>query len=134
MKEIKIGGKKFKLAFGYAVVAKGGIVKKFMDMQSMFEEDTADMSEGIEKMMSTLDELLLAALQKYHSNEYGYEVRTGHGHDEALEKVDDLLDKYFDSEDADPLGLIGELSEELENNGFLHHLLRQVGAEQTENE
>lgn len=129
MKEIKIGNKKYKLQYGYAVVAKGGIVKNLLEMQDMLDNSDGDMSGVIEKIMGTLDELLLAALQKHHSNEFGYSVRTGNGHDEALEKVDDLLDKYFEDENNDPLALIADLSEELENNGFLRQLLR--GADQT---
>jgi len=129
MKEIKIGNKKYKLQFGYAVVAKGGIVKNLLEMQDMLDGTDGDMSNVIEKIMGTLDELLLAALQKYHSNEFGYSIRTGNGHDEALEKVDDLLDKYFEDENNDPMALIADLSEELENNGFLRQLLR--GMDQT---
>ena len=133
MKEIKIGNKKYKLQYGYAVVAKGGIVKKMLELQDMFDGSSdLDMSEGIERMMATLDELLLAALQKNHADEFGYSIRTGNGHDQALEKVDELLDKYLDSEDADPMWLIGELSEELENNGFLRHMLRAVTETETE--
>ena len=133
MKEIKIGNKKYKLQYGYAVVAKGGIVKKMLELQDMFDGSAdLDMSEGLEKMMGTLDELLLAALQKNHADEFGYSVRTGNGHDQALEKVDELLDKYLNSEDADPMWLIGELSEELENNGFLRHMLRAVTETETE--
>lgn len=129
MKEIKIGNKKYKLQYGYAVVAKGGIVKNLLEMQDMLDGTDGDMSNVIEKIMGTLDELLLAALQKYHSNEFGYSIRTGNGHDEALEKVDDLLDKYFEDENNDPMALIADLSEELENNGFLRQLLR--GMDQT---
>lgn len=130
MKEIKIGNKKYKLQFGYAVVAKGGIVKKLVQLQSLFDEGNVEttFADNLETMMGCLDELLLAALQKHHSDEYGYSVRTGNGYAEALEKVDALLDKYLDNDDADPLGLIGDLSEELENNGFLHHILRQINA------
>ena len=134
MKEIKIGNKKFKLQFGYAVVAKGGIVKKLLQLQELFDAGEKDaestFADNLETMMGCLDELLLASLQKYHADEFGYSVRTGNGHDEALEKVDALLDKYLDSDDANPLELIGELSEELENNGFLHHILRQINGEQ----
>jgi hypothetical protein len=130
MKEITIGKKKYKLAFGYAVVAKGGIVKKLIELQELFSQDeenpNIDMSDNIEKMMGCIDELLLASLQKYHADDFWYSVRTGNGHDEALEKVDALLDKYLDAEDADPIALIGILSDELENNGFLHHILRQA--------
>lgn len=129
---MKIGNKKYKLQFGYAVVAKGGIVKKLVQLQNIFdaseENAEATFADNLETMMGCLDELLLAALQKNHSDEFGYSVRTGHGHDEALEKVDNLLDKYLESEDANPLQLIGDLSDELENNGFLHHILRQMNA------
>lgn len=125
--ELKIGKKTYKLQFGYAVVARGGITKKLLDMQDMFDENNeqANLSDGLEKMMGTLDELMLAALQKNHADEFGYQVRTGNGHDEALEKVDALLDTYLDQEDADPMTLITDLTEELENNGFLRHILRQ---------
>ena len=127
--ELKIGKKTYKLQFGYAVVARGGITKKLLDMQDMFDENNeqASLSDGLERMMATLDELMLAALQKNHADEFGYSVRTGNGHDEALEKVDALLDSYLDQDDADPMELIGSLTEELENNGFLRHILRQEG-------
>jgi hypothetical protein len=126
MTEVKIGNKKYKLQFGYAVVAKGGIVKKLIELENLFDGEDVDFSSNLETIMGTLDELLLAALQRNHSDEFGYTVRTGNGHDEALQKVADLLDKYLDSEDADPMGLITILTEELQNNGFLHHLLRQI--------
>lgn len=128
MKEIKIGNKKYKLQFGYAVVAKGGIVKKLIELQELFSDgqQNAFADDSIEAMMGCLDELMLAGLQKNHSDEFGYQVRSGNGHDEALEKVDALLDKFFESEDSDPIALISDLSEELENNGFLRQLLRQA--------
>lgn len=124
MKELKVGKKTYKLQFGYAVVAKGGIVKRLIKLEEMSEN--TDFSDSIEDMMGCLDELLLAALQKNHSDEFGYQVRTGNGHDEALDKVDKLLDTYLDSDDADPLGLINDLSDELADNGFLHHMLRKM--------
>lgn len=127
MKEIKIGNKKYKIQFGYAVVAKGGIVKKLIEVQDLFSDQESEFSnDTIETMMGCVDELLLAGLQKNHADEFGYHVRSGNGHDEALEKVDALLDKYFESEDSDPIALIADLSEELENNGFLRQLLRQA--------
>lgn len=129
MKEIKVGNKKYKLQYGYAVVAKGGIVKSLIEMQDMMDGAENELSGVIETIMGTLDELLLAALQKHHSNEFGYSVRTGNGHDEALEKVDELLDKYFEDEENDPMALIADLSEELENNGFLRQLLRTEQSE-----
>jgi len=133
MKEIKIGNKKYKLQFGYAVVAKGGIVKKLIDLENVFSASNEDdIGDNVEKIMGCLAELFLAALQKNHSDEFGYQVRSGNGHDEALEKVYDLLDKYFDSEDANPMALISDLSNELENNGFLHHLFRQMEEESGE--
>jgi hypothetical protein len=134
MTEVKIGNKKYKLQFGYAVVAKGGIVKKLIELENLFDGEGVDFSSNLETIMGTLDELLLAALQRNHSDEFGYTVRTGNGHDEALQKVDDLLDKYLDSEDADPMGLITILTEELQNNGFLHHLLRQINEAEKETE
>ena len=136
MKELKVGNKKYKLQYGYAVVAKGGIVQKSVELQKLFDEnrENADMSNDIETIMGCLDELLLSALQKNHANEFGYQVRTGHGHDEALEKVDALLDKYLEDEDADPIALIGDLFEELEENGFLKHLLRQIDQAEAQGE
>lgn len=135
MKELKIGKKTYKLQFGYAVVAKGDVLKHAMTLQEMFsgsekDETGSDFFVKMGDMMDCLGELLLAALQKNHSDEFGYQVRTGNKHDEALEKVCDLLDKYFDSDDADAIGLYSMLFEELENNGFLRHLLREL--EQTQ--
>ena len=139
MQEIKIGNKKYKLQYGYAVVAKGDVMKHAMSLQDVLDNSNSedaenpDFFEQMGEMMNALAEMLLGALQKFHSDEFGYQVRSGNGKDAALEKVYDLLDKYFDSEDSDVMGLYEVLLDELEKNGFLHHILREV-EKQTETE
>ena len=129
MKEIKIGNKKYKLQYGYAVIARGKVLSHAMKLQEMFNgegKEDVDFFSQMSEIMDSLGEMLLAALQKNHRDEFGYNVRTGNGHDEAIEKVFDLLDRYFDTDDADTMELFGTLFDELESNGFLRHLAQEI--------
>lgn len=126
MKEIQIGKKKYKIQFGYKVVSKYGVVKKLMEIQGVFSDGDKDFADGIEAIMENTAELLLAGLQKHHSDTFGFDIETGDGKKEAKDKVYDLLDSYFESDDADPVSLIGDISEELEKNGFLSKMMTQV--------
>lgn len=126
MKEIQIGKKKYKIQFGYKVVSKYGVVKKLMEIQGVFSDGDKDFADGIEAIMENTAELLLAGLQKHHSDTFGFDIETGDGKKEAKDKVYDLLDSYFESDDADPVSLIGDISEELEKNGFLSKIMTQV--------
>ena len=45
--------------------------------------------------------------------------------DEAFEKVSQLVDDYFDGEDADFKGLFNSLEDELLHNGFLSSMFHE---------
>lgn len=129
MKEIAIGKKKYKIQYGYKVVAKYGILKKVIKIESLLGGENGediDFMDGLADIMDVLAELLLAGLQKNHSDEFGFNILNGSGKDEAKDKVYDLLDDYYSEADEDALGLFAELSEELQNSGFLALLLRQM--------
>lgn len=126
MKEIQIGKKKYKIQFGFKVVAKYGVVRKLLEIQEVFSDGDKDFIDGIEAIMGNTSELLLAGLQKHHSDTFGFDIDTGEGKKEATDKVYDLLDEYFSSDDANPIELISNISEELENNGFLSKMMTQV--------
>ena len=129
MKEIKIGKKKYKIQYGYKVVAKYDILKKVIRIESVLNGDSGegDFMDQLSSVMDVMAELLLAGLQKNHSDDFGFDIIHGTGKDEAKDKVYDILDEYYsDCEDDNPLELFGELSEELQNSGFLALLLRQM--------
>ena len=72
-----------------------------------------------------LPEIMLVGLQKFHREEFGYNYDTKEGKDEAFEKVSQLVDDYFDGEDADFKGLFNSLEEELLHNGFLSSMFNE---------
>ena len=82
------------------------------------------MAGALDAIMSILPELVLAGVQKFHKEEYGYNYLTGEGKEEQLDKIYALLDDYFDTEDADFQELYGDLQKELLDNGFLASMFR----------
>ena len=76
--------------------------------------------------MEVLAKMLLVGLQRFHSDEFGYDYNeTDLNKAESMSKVYDLLDTYFDDEDADFGKLYSELEEELVANGFLSKMFKE---------
>ena len=129
MLKIKFGETELSIKYGYEVTAKSGILKKLIAVDEMGlgdkkDEKEVDMAGALDAIMSILPELVLAGVQKFHKEEYGYNYLTGEGKEEQLDKIYALLDDYFDTEDADFQELYGDLQEELLNNGFLASMFR----------
>lgn len=120
MTTIKIGKKEFNIKYGYEATVKNGIIKKLVSLG----EENGNM-ESIEKILLLLPELLLAGLQKYHADEYGFEYKNSDQKEKQMAKVYALLDEYFDGEDGDVEKLFGDLQNELLENGFLSKILRK---------
>lgn len=129
MLKIKFGETELSIKYGYEVTAKSGILKKLIAVDEMGlgdkkDEKEVDMAGALDAIMSILPELVLAGVQKFHKDEYGYNYLTGEGKEEQLDKIYALLDDYFDAEDADFQELYGDLQKELLDNGFLASMFR----------
>lgn len=119
MTTIKFGDRDLKIKYGYKATVQSGIIKKLMSMGEIGED-----IEAIDKLFSFLPEMLLVGLQKYHANEFGYDPENKAQKSEQMEKIYDLLDEYFDSEDGDVKGLFTSLQKELLDNGFLSKMAK----------
>ena len=128
MTTIKIGEKEFNIKYGYEATVKNGIIKKLVSLG----EENGNM-ESIEKILLLLPELLLAGLQKYHADEYGFDYKNSDQKEKQMAKVYALLDEYFDGEDGDVEKLFGDLQNELLENGFLSKILRKEREKKTGN-
>jgi hypothetical protein len=126
MTTIKIGEKEFNIKYGYEATVKNGIIKKLVSLG----EENGNM-ESIEKILLLLPELLLAGLQKYHADEYGFDYKNSDQKEKQMAKVYALLDEYFDGEDGDVEKLFGDLQNELLENGFLSKILRKEREKKT---
>lgn len=118
MLELKLGNTDLQLKYGYEVVARTGILQKLSDLSNK-----DDGRSDIDKIMNILPELILVGVQKTNKNRFGYDYRTGAGKDQKLDIVYDLLDEYFEQDDADFMKLFDKIQEELVENGFLSKMI-----------
>ena len=123
MTKIKFGDKEYKIQFGYIATAKSGIISKLIKTENSLGGDNIEDSIG--DFLLLIPELVLVGLQKFHRDEFGYNYDTGEGREEALEKAGDLVDSYFDSEDADIKKLMDDLRGELMDNSFLSNMFQE---------
>ena len=120
MTKIEICGKEYKIYFGYKATVQNGIIKKLVKMSEI-----ADQMEAVEETLNVLPELLLVGLQKFHAKEFGFTYGDEADKDQKVDKVFNLLDSYFDTEDSDIMKLYNALQNELMENGFLSKLFRE---------
>lgn len=123
MTKIKINGKDYNIYFGYAATVKNGIIKKLVSLENNKSE-----AESIDKLLLFLPELLLIGLQKFHSDEFGFNPERTEEKEAQMDKVYELLDSYFDEEDSDLEKLYTALQSELIENGFLSKMFREEQA------
>ena len=131
MTKIKIGEKEYKIQFGYIATAKSGIIKELVKIEDLLGNGNS-VIENLDKILMFIPELMLVGLQKFHRDEFGYNYDTKEGRDEAFEKASQLVDDYFDSEDAGFKELFNALEEELLHNGFLSSMFREEQESQSE--
>ncbi len=124
----KIHGKEYKVRFTYRMICKDDL----LDKVSNLDLENLDVREIVDKLTTTTAELLLAGLQKYHKDEFGYETD-----EEKAKRIDEMLDLFDDYEDESTEDneqsastLFKDLQGELEKNGFLSTMMR--AAEETE--
>lgn len=123
----KIHGKEYKVRFTYKMICEGDLLDKVSAMTNFGD---ADAKGVMSKLVKTTAELLLAGLQKYHKDEFGYETE-----EEKQARVSDMLDTFDEYEDESTeehpqsaYTLFNDLQEELEKNGFLSAMMRSVAA------
>lgn len=112
----------YKVKFGYGVLYKSDLIDKLVNAMN----DETDPAEYIKNVMGLTAELLLAGLQKNHSDEFGYE--TEEEKNQQILKVCDLIDDYEDDSDESKTGftLFLDLQGELEKNGFLSEIMGET--------
>lgn len=125
----KIHGKEYKVRFTYRMICKDDLLDKIsgMDLENM------DARGIVDKLTTTTAELLLAGLQKYHKDEFGYD-----NDEEKARRVDQMLDLFDDYEDESTeeheqsaASLYRDLQSELEKNGFLSTMLKAATEAET---
>lgn len=132
MTTLVINGNEYNIKYGYLATARCGVIDKVQELEDMTKDGDELNMEDINKVLKILPELLLAGLQKCHSDEFGYDYDTEDGKKEALDKTYILLDDYFDENDkTDIIDLFNILTDEMVKNGFLANALRE-GAETQE--
>ena len=119
MFSFKVGGKEYKIKFGYKVLSESDVLLKASDISNIADPRS---------LIALLPELILIGLQTKHKDEFGYE--TEEEKKVAYEKVCDLLDDYEDeSTEENPHNgfiLFEKASQELEKNGFLSGMIKAM--------
>lgn len=126
MTTLVINGNEYNIKYGYLATARCSVIDKVQELEDMTQDGDELNMEDINKVLKILPELLLAGLQKCHSDEFGYDYDTGDGKKEALDKAYVLLDDYFDENNKkDIIDLFNILTDEMVKNGFLANALRE---------
>ena len=122
----KIHGKEYKVRFTYRAICRGDVLDKFTKATDFAGLETA--KDMMNQIVTATVETLIAGLQKYHSDEFGYKDEKEY--DALVERCIDMLDDYEDeSTDEEPksaLTLLNDLQSELEKNGFLSAMAKSV--------
>jgi len=113
---LNVGKKKYTIKYGYKAVAKSGIIKKALAIESIADND--DYAEMIETMLSVVADMVLAGLQKTESS-YSVDYDNKDDVRGKTEKVFDLLDDYIAQEESLTIPeLFQELMSEMFDAGF----------------
>lgn len=124
----KVNGKEYRVRFSFRTVCKDDLLDRIMNLGDVLGKEETPRGM-VDKLATTLCEMLLAGLQKYHKDEFGYKTE-----DEKQEKINVLLDMLDDYEDENSDGenkrtafsLFTDLRGELENNSFLSALIQNA--------
>ena len=131
MLKLNIGGKEYKIKFGYEPVLKEKIISRMAKFGSIFEKDEID-TESMEDGLLFISEIFLVGLQVNHP-EFRYDYSTKNGKEDKLREVYEIMDQYF-TDDGDMFKLFEDLQNEMVNDSFLSSLLRKgKEAEKVEN-
>ena len=118
---IKIKGKEYKIKFGYKPTLKERIISKVVRFANITNENDL---EKVEDLLLFLPELILVGLQVNHED-FRYNIDTGEGKEEQLEKSFNLIEEYLEEDNADILDLFVRLQEALTEDSFLSALFQK---------
>ena len=125
MLKIKVNDKEYTIKFGYEPTIKGRLLSRVAKMTVNMKQDAEENLEQIENMLLFVPEMVLIGLQKFHSDEFGYNLDTNDGYEEAKNKAFSLVGDYVDTGDVDITDFFTELEEELTSNGFLKKMFEK---------
>lgn len=125
MLTIKVKDKEYTIKFGYEPTLKSRLLSRVAKMTVNMKKGSENNLEQIEDMLLFLPDVVLIGLQKFHSDEFGYNLDTNEGYEEAKEKAFSLVGDYVDTGDVDITDFFTELQEELTANGFLKKLFEK---------
>lgn len=125
MLTIKVNDKEYTIKFGYEPTLKSRLLSRVAKMTVNTKQDAEENLEQIENMLLFVPEMVLVGLQKFHSDEFGYNLDTNDGYEEAKNKVFSLVGDYVDTGDVDITDFFTELEEELTSNGFLKKMFER---------
>lgn len=124
----KVNNDEYNVKYSYRVLCETDLIDRVIDTMASGDDDK-DGATQFKDLLKLTAELLLAGLQKYHRDEFGYD--TDSEKKEKLFIVYDMIDDYEDEhrdepEDSrkDSATLFIDLQGELENNGFLSRIGR----------
>ena len=138
MIKLNVKGTEYKIKFGYKALAHSNVIKDVLKMGETInsiekqkeqakafpeyenEDNNTDYMLMIDEMVALVGKMMLAGLQRYHSDVFGYDPEEKDSIKAAKSAVDNFIDDYIDEEDSMSLmDLFNLFQEELFNNGFL---------------
>lgn len=124
----KVNDNEYKIKYSYRVLCETDLIDRVIDTMATTDE-SKDGATQFKDLLKLTAELLLAGLQKFHRDEFGYD--TDSEKKEKLFIVYDMIDDYEDEHRDEPeesrkdsATLFIDLQGELENNGFLSRIGR----------
>lgn len=128
MYEFKVNGKTYKVKYGYGVLYQSDIIDRVVSANVI---DQNNIAGTLKNMIGLTGELLLAGLQKCHSDEFGYDFESESERKSMIAKACDLIDDYEEEHrledgtfEKDCSTLLNDLQKELEKNGFLSMIMK----------
>lgn len=125
MYEFKVNGETYKVRYGYGVLYQSDLIDRVLAASTGKADDAAG---TIKNLIGLTGELLLAGLQKHHSDVFGYDPESPSERKTMIAKACDLIDDYEDehrdNDEKNGFTLFNDLQKELENNGFLSQITK----------